>query len=122
MALMQSRKLAPMANQIEQKGKLTMDLVVESLWRSKEYSTPAEEIASLVGTSVDMPTSRGFVPQIVGVGQMKLEAPPQYLGKRHPRVRVWLTQVERYMSLMHYAPTNWLHVIAMRVEGAMSSW
>ena len=26
------------------------------------------------------------------------------------------------MWLMHYAPTNWLDVVAMRVEGATSSW
>ena len=26
------------------------------------------------------------------------------------------------MQLMRYAPTNWLDVVAMRVEGAVSSW
>ena len=26
------------------------------------------------------------------------------------------------MQLMHYAPTDWLDVVAMRVEGAASSW
>ena len=26
------------------------------------------------------------------------------------------------MRLMHYAPTDWLDVVAMRVEGAASSW
>ena len=26
------------------------------------------------------------------------------------------------MKLMHYAPTDWLDVVAMRVEGAASSW
>ena len=26
------------------------------------------------------------------------------------------------MKLMCYAPTNWLDVVAMRVEGAASSW
>ena len=53
---------------------------------------------------------------------MKLEAPPQYSGKRQLGARVWLTQMERYMRLMHYAPTDWLDVVAMRVEGATSSW
>ena len=53
---------------------------------------------------------------------MKLEALPQYLGKRHPGLRVWLTQIERYMRLMRYAPTDWFDVVAMRVEGAMNSW
>ena len=53
---------------------------------------------------------------------MKLEAPPQYSGKRQPGARVWLTQMERYMRLMRYAPTDCLDVVAMRVEGAASSW
>ena len=53
---------------------------------------------------------------------MKLEAPLQYSGKKQLGARVWLTQMERYMQLMHYAPTNWLDVVAMRVEGAASSW
>ena len=26
------------------------------------------------------------------------------------------------MRLMRYAPTDWLNVVAMRVEGAVSSW
>ena len=30
--------------------------------------------------------------------------------------------MERYMKLMCYAPTDWLDVLAMRVEGAASSW
>ena len=30
--------------------------------------------------------------------------------------------MERYMKLMRYTPTKWLDVVAMRVEGAASSW
>ena len=30
--------------------------------------------------------------------------------------------MERYMKLMGYAPTNWLDVVAMWVEGVVSSW
>ena len=30
--------------------------------------------------------------------------------------------MERYMKLMLYAPTNWLDVVAMWVEGVASSW
>ena len=30
--------------------------------------------------------------------------------------------MERYMRLMCYAPTDWLDVVAMRVEGAASFW
>ena len=57
-----------------------------------------------------------------GVGQMKLDAPPRYAGGRRPRARVWVAQMERYMRLMRYAETDWLDVIAMRVDGAASSW
>ena len=53
---------------------------------------------------------------------MKLDAPLQYLGKKQPRVRVWLTQIECYMHLMRYGPTNLLDVVAMCVEGPASSW
>ena len=30
--------------------------------------------------------------------------------------------MECYMKLMCYAPTNWLDVVAMRVEGTVGSW
>ena len=108
----------------EEKGKLSMGLIMTSGWKSKDYSTPTKKSLSLVGKSTGMPetTSGGFPPQTDGVGQMKLEAPPQYSGKRQPRARVWLTQMERYMRLMRYAPTDWFDVVAMRVEGAASSW
>ena len=41
---------------------------------------PTEESVSLVGKSTGTleTTSRGFALETVGVGQMKLEAPPQY--------------------------------------------
>ena len=108
----------------EEKGELLMDSMVTSGWKSTEYSTPVGESVSLVGKTTGMPetTSGGSVPHTAGVGQMKLEAPPRYSGKRQPGVRVWLTQMERYMRLMRYAPTDWLDVVAMRVEGAASSW
>ena len=53
---------------------------------------------------------------------MKLEAPPRYSGKRQPRVRVWLIQMEHYIKLMHCTPSDWLDVVAMRLEGVASSW
>ena len=61
-------------------------------------------------------------PQPTGVGQMKLDAPARYGGSRRPGVRVWLTQMTRYMRLMRYAPADWIDVVAMRVEGAASAW
>ena len=64
----------------EEKGELSFGPMVALGWKSKDYSAPAEESVSLVGKSTGMPetTSGGFAPQTVGVGQMKLEAPPQY--------------------------------------------
>ena len=53
---------------------------------------------------------------------MKLEAPPRYSGKKQPSVWTWLSQMERYMRLMKYAPTDWLDVVAMGVDGATNSW
>ena len=67
-----------------EKGELSMGPMVTSGDKSKDYSAPAEESVSLVGKSTGMPatTSGGFAPHTAGVGQMKLEAPPQYSGKR----------------------------------------
>ena len=56
------------------------------------------------------------------MGQMKLDAPPRYAGGRCPGVRVWIAAMERYMHLMRYDPTDWINVVAMRVDGAASSW
>ena len=82
------KKMAPAANKTEEKGELSMGPMVSSAWKSKDYLVPVEESVSLVGKSTGMPEtiSGGFVPQTVGVGQMKLEAPPQYSGKRQPGV------------------------------------
>ena len=61
----------------EEKGELSMGPMVTSGEKSKDYSVPAEESASLVGKSTGMPatTSGGFALHTAGVGQMKLEAP-----------------------------------------------
>ena len=108
----------------EEKGELSMGPMVTSGEKSKDYSALAKESVSLVGKSTGMPatTSGSFAPQATGLGQLKLEAPLQYSGKRQPRARVWLTQMERYMRLMHYVPTIWVDVVAIRVEGIASSW
>ena len=68
-----------------EKGELLMGPTVMSGGKSKNYSTPIEESISLVGKSMGMPetTSTSFAAQTAGVGQMKLAAPPQYLGIRH---------------------------------------
>ena len=53
---------------------------------------------------------------------MKLDPPPRYGGGRRPGVRVWLSHMERYMRLMKFPQADWLDIVAMRVEGAASSW
>ena len=63
-----------------------------------------------------------LMPLATGVGQMKLDAPPRYAGQRQPGVRIWLTQMQRYMQLMMYPPSDWLDVVTMRVAGAASTW
>ena len=78
-------------------------------------------IPQAAGTSGISGTQTGAVMG-VGVGQMKLDAPPRYGGGRKPGARVWLSQMERYMRLMKYPRSDWLDVVAMRVEGAASSW
>ena len=87
----------------------------------QDYSASVSDTVSLVGKESMMgaPPPGGF---IVGVGRMKLEAPPRYSGKKQPSVRTWLSQMERCMRLMKYAPTDWLDVVAMCVDGVASSW
>ena len=109
-----------------QKGKFTLDPMMKTAAPHVDYSASVDKGIgiSLVGKSSG-PTPGGSMlslPQTAGVGQMKLEAPPRYSGKRQPGVRVWLAQMQRYMRLMRYDPSDWLDVVAMRVDGAASSW
>ena len=78
------------------------------------------ENVSLVDKPVDMATNSvgRFVPLIAASDQVNIEAPPRYSGKRQSSVRIWLTQMERYMR---YSPSDWLDIVAMRVEGGASS-
>ena len=89
----EGKKMAFVPPKEEQKGKLSMDPMVEAAWKSTDFSAPTKKLISLVGISMGMPsvTSGGFAPQTIRVGQMKLEAPPQYSGKRQLGVQVWLT-------------------------------
>ena len=70
------KKMAPAASKIEEKGEFSMGPMISSGWKSKDYSVLVEESVLLVGKSMGMPeaTSRGFVLQTAGVGQVKLEA------------------------------------------------
>ena len=58
----------------------------------------------------------------MGLGQMKFDAPPHYGCGRHPGVRVCLGHMEHYMRLTKCPPSDWLDIVAMRVEGATSAW
>ena len=75
-----------------------------------------DKLANVATTS-----ARGSTPLIAAGGQMKIEAPPRYSGKRQLGVYMWLTQMERYMKLMKYSPSDWLDIVATRVEGSASS-
>ena len=59
--------------------------------------------ASISGEDV---SSVGSAPLTAASGQVKIEAPPRYSRKRQPSVHVWLTQMERYISLMKYLPSD----------------
>ena len=87
------KQMAFVPQEKEQKGKLLMDPMVESSWKSKGFSVPIEETIALVGKSTSMPevSSGGFAPQATEVGQMNLEAPPRYSGKRQLGFQVWVT-------------------------------
>ena len=54
----------------------------------QDYSASVSDTVSLVGKESTMggPSPGGFTPQIVGVGQMKLEATPKVLRERNSRV------------------------------------
>ena len=54
-----------------------MNPMVESSWWSKDYLAPIEENVLLVGKFAGLHAPPGgFAPQTIGIGQMKLEAPP----------------------------------------------
>ena len=97
---------------------------------SYSRAAPATRMVSHMGTEDTHPEAAGTsggggtggAAVSVGVGQMKLDAPPRYGGGRRPGVRVWLSHMERYMRLMKFPPSDWLDIVAMRVEGAASSW
>ena len=56
------KKMAFVPEELEQKGKLSMDPMVETSWKSTDFSAPTEESISLVGKSIGMPrtTLGGF--------------------------------------------------------------
>ena len=48
-------KIALVARKNNEKGKLQMDLIIDTSWISKDHSAPMEDSTSLVGKSVEMP-------------------------------------------------------------------
>ena len=108
----------------KEKGRdFILDPMVTKRSTPQDYLASASDMVSLVGKESMMggPSLGGFTPHTTGVGQMKLEAPPRYSRKKQPSVRTWLNQMERYMWLMKYASTDWLDIVAMRVDDATSS-
>ena len=65
----------------KQKGKLSMDPMVESSWKPKDYSALVEQTISLVGKSTGMleVTSGGFTPQISRVWTNEVRIPTMIL-------------------------------------------
>ena len=108
----------------EKGGDFILDPMTSKMSAPMEYLDTTSDTMFLVckGLGMSGPSLGGFIPQTSGVGQMKLEAPPRYSGKKQPSVRTWLSQMEQYMRLMKYTPTDWLDVVAMRVDGVASSW
>ena len=109
---------------VAEKGKF-LDLMIGSPPPYVDFTASVSgKDVSLVDKPADVAmTSAGGSATLIVVGaQVKIEAPPRYAGKRQPSVRVWLTQMERYMRLMKYSPFDWLDIVAMRVEGVASSW
>ena len=99
------------------KGKFILDPMVglapphvdfTASWRGDDISL-VDRPADVATTSIG-----GSVPLTAAGGQVKIEAPPRYFGKRQPGVRMWLTQMERYMKLMKYVPSDWLDIVAIK--------
>ena len=107
----------------EKKGKFLNPMVGSSPPHVDFAASVSGEDVSLVDKPADMATTStgGSTPLTTIGGQRKLEVPPRYSRKRQAGVRVWLTQMEQYMWLMQYSLSDWLDIVAMRVEGAASS-
>ena len=108
----------------KEKGKFLDPMIGSPPPHADFTASMSGEDVSLVDKPADVATTStgGSAPLTATSGRVKIEAPPRYAGKRQPSVRVWLTQMERYMRLMRYSPSDWLDIVAMRVEGAASSW
>ena len=106
------------------KGKFILDPMVGSTPPYVDFTASwSGDDISLVDKPIDVATTfaGGSTPLIAAGGQVKIEAPPRYSRKRQPGVCVSLTQMERYIKLMKYSPSDWLDIVAMSVEGAESS-
>ena len=53
---------------------------------------------------------------------MKFDAPPCCGGRHRPGVRVWLGHMEHYIWLTKCPPSDWLDIVAMKVDGVASAW
>ena len=67
-------------------------------------------------------TARTSTGAPLGIGQLKLEGPVRYSGGRKSSVRAWLVEVEQWMRLMRYPPTDWVDIVVTRLDEATSMW
>ena len=98
---------------------------MEVSWKATDFSAPAQESISLVGKSTGMPsaTSGGFRTQDFWGWPNEVGSPTTIFWQEATRgPRLANLRWSRYMKLMRYAPTDWLDVVAMRVECTASSW
>ena len=65
------KKTAPAASKTEEKGELSMGLMISSGWKSKDYTVPVEESVSLVGKSMGLPgPPQGVLyPKLLGLAK-----------------------------------------------------
>ena len=80
----------------EEKGKF-LDPMIGSPPPHVDFTVSMNgEDVSLVDKPANVATTSvgGSAPLIATSGQVKIEAPPRYSGKRQLSVRVWLTQME----------------------------
>ena len=67
-------------------------------------------------------TSGATSAPLAAAGEIKVDPPARYSGARVPGVRMWLRQVERWMSLRNFPQEKYVAVVANQTEGAAQAW
>ena len=66
--------------------------------------------------------AQGGTAAVAGASNIKYDAPKEYDGTATPGVRVWLTQVERYMRLVRMPDSDRFDFVATKCLKSASSW